>query len=140
LPCIINHSDCNSYLYLPTRLIDVGPPDGSIDPVLVESKSILESLNIYERKFSIYATLSHCWGETEYYVTTTAANIERKRTIPMSSLNKTFQDAITIVRVLNREGLELRYLWIDSLIAGYYTRLRHIDFDTSQKSSSLQRI
>ncbi len=116
LPCIFNHPDCNSYLYFPPRLIDVGPPDGSVDPVLIESKTITESMDIDKQKLSVHATLSHCWGDAEHHVTTTTKNIDERMTcIPMSSLNKTFQDAITIVRALNREGLKLRYLWIDSI-------------------------
>lgn len=35
---------------------------------------------------------------------------DRKRSIPLSSLNQTFRDAINVTR-----SLDLQYLWIDSL-------------------------
>ncbi|PMD35076.1 HET-domain-containing protein, partial [Hyaloscypha variabilis F] len=58
-----------------------------------------------------YASLSHCWGTKEMSVVTTQNNIkDMLRSIPVSSLTKTFRDAITITR-----RLKLQYLWIDSL-------------------------
>lgn len=40
---------------LPTRIIDVGPLDGSIDPRLVEARN---------NSSGFYASLSYCWGPT----------------------------------------------------------------------------
>jgi hypothetical protein len=85
---------------LPTRVIDVGPPDGS-------GRARLFITGGVEGK---YATLSHCWGKVQI-LTTTKANIEAHlKCIPFGKLPKTFQDAIIITRRLN-----LQYLWIDSL-------------------------
>ena len=57
-----------------------------------------------------YAALSHCWGSKPILRLTTA-NIGNLRTeIHVSSLPKSFRDAITVVR-----RLRVRYLWIDSL-------------------------
>jgi hypothetical protein len=63
-----------------------------------------------------YAALSHCWGLYPL-LTTTTSNISSHSSrppgrsgIPLSSLPRTFRDAILIKRALG-----LRYLWIDSL-------------------------
>ncbi|PVH67961.1 HET-domain-containing protein, partial [Cadophora sp. DSE1049] len=117
---------------LPTRLIDVGPPDGSESPKLTLSSSI------DPQACQNYAALSHCWGggrmrqignlktlademalghesfavQTSHKpLTTLSENLEqRMRGIPMPILPRTFQDAVIVTR-----GLGLRYLWIDSL-------------------------
>jgi hypothetical protein len=91
---------------LPTRLINVGTlADEGIhtEPSLAETKDISD-LQI------TYASLSHCWGATPHLTTTTKTFSERKMAIPMSSLPKTFSDAVKITR-----SLKLQYLWIDSL-------------------------
>jgi hypothetical protein len=57
-----------------------------------------------------YIILSHCWG-IEPPLTTTVSTLEsRKSSVSMSSLPKTFRDAVTITRKLGK-----KYLWIDSL-------------------------
>ena len=118
---------------LPTRIIDVGPPNGSQEPKLILASRISTGSS------QSYAALSHCWGgaplaqiggpispsSIQTYadgrpnnvtigprpLTTLAENIEdRMKNIPMSILPRTFQDAVKITR-----GLALRYLWIDSL-------------------------
>jgi len=120
---------------LPTRLIDVGPPDGSQEPRLILASSIKTSSRSY-------AALSHCWGGTPFAqigpvsspdslsliqtsakgmpnnviaggkpLTTLTENIEdRMKSIPMNILPRTFRDAVKVTR-----GLGLRYIWIDSL-------------------------
>jgi hypothetical protein len=114
---------------LPTRLIDVGPSDGSQEPKLILSSADGLSTNCE------YVALSHCWGQAQLYrihnddtridletwmedqkklaeikrkpLTTTSETLEQRlQQIPMS----TFQDAITFTR-----GLGLKYVWIDSL-------------------------
>lgn len=121
---------------LPTRLIDVGPPDGAQEPRLILSSSITTSSS------QGYAALSHCWGGTPLAqigpisspdslnsiqastkgmpsnviaggrpLTTLMENIEdRMKSIPMNILPRTFRDAVKVTR-----GLGLRYIWIDSL-------------------------
>jgi hypothetical protein len=120
---------------LPTRMIDVGPPDGSQEPRLI----LASGIKISSRS---YAALSHCWGGTQLAqidsgsspdclspiqtsakgtpinviigdrpLTTLTENIEdRMKSIPMDILPQTFRDAVKIT-----SGLGLRYIWIDSL-------------------------
>jgi hypothetical protein len=84
----------------PTRVVDIGPADGSKDPFVRSTAG----------KRGQYATLSHCWG-TKNHFTTTKATLEARETgFTVESLPKTLGDAITISRHLN-----IRFLWIDSL-------------------------
>jgi Heterokaryon incompatibility protein (HET) len=103
--CEEHHPDCYAYQNaisaLPTRVLDVGPPDGSKEPELRDATFGIAAY---------YATLSHRWGQGSPITTTLATLAERKRGIPMSTLPKTFQDAIIIAR-----NLRTKYLWIDSL-------------------------
>ncbi|KAE9378735.1 HET-domain-containing protein, partial [Stipitochalara longipes BDJ] len=57
-----------------------------------------------------YATLSHCWGGTQHLQSTIGTLDQRKKSIPLSSMNQTFRDAVNITR-----SLGLQYIWIDSL-------------------------
>ncbi|KAL8990022.1 MAG: hypothetical protein Q9169_008226 [Polycauliona sp. 2 TL-2023] len=105
--CLGSHKTCRSqHLHsLPSRVIDVGPTDGSRDPKLI--------ITLGMRAF--YVALSHCWGKpTESdppNSRTTSANFEDvMEGCPMHTLPQNFQDAITTVRKLG-----FRYLWIDAL-------------------------
>jgi Heterokaryon incompatibility protein (HET) len=101
--CLNNHTKCPNGAIeapLPTGSIDVGPPDGSTDPYLLDS----------DGRKGTYITLSHCWGGMVPLTTTTVTLEERKRSIPLTSLPRTFREAVIITR---RFGI--RYLWIDSL-------------------------
>ncbi|KAF2841580.1 HET-domain-containing protein, partial [Patellaria atrata CBS 101060] len=57
-----------------------------------------------------YICLSHCWGETQPITTTPETLHERKSSIAIDTLPKTYKDAIMLTRALSK-----RYLWIDSL-------------------------
>jgi len=99
--CRNNHSTCPSaQSVLPSRVINVGPPDGCSEPFLYESR----------HESALYITLSHCWGDLPPLTTTTTTLAQRKQTILLEELPKTFQDAVIITRRFN-----VRYLWIDSL-------------------------
>lgn len=101
--CFTEHPNCyppDVETPLPTRVIDVGPSDGQREPYLLES----------DGHVGRYVTLSHCWGGRVPLTTTSRVIEERKRSIPLVSLPKTFLDAVLITRRLG-----LRYLWIDSL-------------------------
>lgn len=118
---------------VPTRLIDVGPPDGAEEPRLILSSGIKPGSS------RAYAALSHCWGGAPLAqigpvsslhslnsvqasapsnvvtggrpLTTLTENIkDRMSSIPMKILPRTFRDAVKVTR-----GLGLRYIWIDSL-------------------------
>ncbi|KAH8686168.1 heterokaryon incompatibility protein-domain-containing protein [Ilyonectria robusta] len=87
---------------MPTRVIDVGDETTGNSVKLVET-----TVDDQER----YIALSYCWGiGTKQYVTTEAIVAERKQGIDVSTLPKTFQDAIALSRQLG-----VRYIWIDSL-------------------------
>jgi hypothetical protein len=121
--CCSQHYNCrglDSETLLPTRVIDVGPPEGSLQPVLIESKDIA----------SPYVTLSHCWGGRVASTTTTKNLDEHMRGIPLYALPKTFIDAVIITR-----RLDLRYLWIDSLCI-----LQDSAADWQRESASMEAI
>jgi hypothetical protein len=87
---------------LPTRILDIKPrEDASV--VLVETRDTA-------RTKGCYATLSHCWGYANFIQTTKQTVSQRKSGIEWSSLPRTFQDAIKILR-----ALQIHFLWIDSL-------------------------
>ncbi|KAF1845056.1 HET-domain-containing protein [Cucurbitaria berberidis CBS 394.84] len=100
--CLANHGQCKTLeaqtsYGCPTRLIDVS----SETPHLV---SFPPGTNVE------YVALSHCWGRHQP-ITTTEGNIMRHGSaIPLSSMPKTFRDAIMITK-----ELEIQYIWIDSL-------------------------
>jgi Heterokaryon incompatibility protein (HET) len=93
-------------LQLPTRLIDVGPMDGSRQPKLALGKQ-------YRGSGYSYIALSHCWGPTPVgapWKTTTATIQSFLDGITMDRLPRTFREAISFTR---RHGV--RFIWIDSL-------------------------
>ena len=87
---------------LPTRVIDVGPPDGSMELYLKQSKG----------SSGFYCALSHCWGNPELrpFKTTKDNFSDHLKRIPWDHLPKTFQDAIIVTR-----SIGIRWLWIDAL-------------------------
>ena len=85
---------------LPSLLVDVGPHSDGADCKLRETRG----------KKGHYLTLSHCWGITKMFRTTTATLEARKSAISLEELSQTFRDAVLITRRLG-----FRYLWIDSL-------------------------
>ncbi|KAH7344239.1 heterokaryon incompatibility protein-domain-containing protein [Pyrenochaeta sp. MPI-SDFR-AT-0127] len=110
--CVFNHPACRvkkSNLHdallgetvpLPSRVVDVGPADGSEDPRLLKTNEMRGT----------YLTLSHCWGNG-VMTKTVAENLEiRMKGIAMGELSANLRDAVTTTRRLG-----FRYLWIDSL-------------------------
>lgn len=85
---------------MPTRVVDVGPSDGSVHPRLYQSGG----------SCGHWATLSHCWGLSTTTRLTSATLDERLKCIPMESLSRNFHNAIIVSRILG-----IRYMWIDSL-------------------------
>lgn len=102
--CLQTHRDCNLGYELepslPTRILDVGPPDGSQQPVLYTTS--------HER--GSYVALSHCWGKDPLLTTTSKTLSERETGIPLADLPKSFRHAVYVTRTMC-----VRYLWIDSL-------------------------
>jgi hypothetical protein len=104
IACLTCHSDCinaeSSLPNLPSRIIDVGPPDGLKDPVLRELPGVRGR----------YVALSHRWGDISFAKLTKSNLNDRLSRIPFGSLTKVMQDAVIVTR---RFGI--RYLWIDAL-------------------------
>lgn len=98
--CTTRHQTCFSVMsQRPTRLLDLGA-GGRIEPRLIAA----------DGGTAEYATLSHCWGKTRP-LTTKSSNLQQHlELIPLSSMPRTFQDAVVATRLLG-----IRHLWIDSL-------------------------
>ncbi|OCK84014.1 HET-domain-containing protein [Lepidopterella palustris CBS 459.81] len=98
--CLKKHKCKIEQSVLPTRVIDVGPRDGSQVPFLHVTKG----------EMSHWISLSHCWGKRPI-AKTELANFESMcRGITLQRLPKTFQDSVILTRQLG-----IRYLWIDSI-------------------------
>jgi hypothetical protein len=104
LTCLTQHPNCidaeGPLPLLPTRVIDVGPANGSQDPFLVASQG----------RRGRYIDLSHRWGTSNITKTTRANLKELMERIKFNSLTKTMQDAVVATRKLG-----VRYLWVDAL-------------------------
>ena len=98
-----SHLNCASTTVtkLPRRVLDLGPHRFRNCISLIETK---------KGDLGTYMTLSHRWGIPEPTKTTRDTLAKRKDSIRLSSLPQTFRDAVAICR-----GLEVRFLWIDSL-------------------------
>lgn len=113
--CVKLHSECNAWsegFSLPSRVIDVGPEDGSQEPFLYMPK---------DSQIGLYLCLSHRWGGAKVLQTLmgdlpgTAEGrpetfSEFQTAIPIETMPKTFRDAVHVTR-----ALRFRYIWIDSL-------------------------
>ena len=95
--------DKTSAPILPTRMINVGPLDGSIDPRLVETQN---------NSSGFYASLPHCWGPIHRrpLMTATVTLQDRMAGIAWGDIPKTYQDAIIAICQIG-----LRFIRIDSL-------------------------
>lgn len=123
--CKNNHPLCvaTEETPLPTRLLDVGPIDGSQHP----------RLRITEGVVGQYATLSHRWGQSQPVSLTKTTCSPYLQRIPFPSLPKTFQDAVTVTRQLG-----FQYLWIDSLV--YFKILAKIGQKSASKCQAFTRM
>ena len=105
--CKTAHAECRiRNRFVPTRLIDVGLPDGSENPKLLNTRQS----GIGDDVELEYATLSHCWGQSKHITTETDTLKQREAGIAFTELNRTFQDAVLVTRALG-----FRFIWIDSL-------------------------
>lgn len=103
--CLENHTECprSTNTPLPTRVLDVGK-DAQVpsEHVRLHVSSAGEC--------GRYVALSYCWG-TGTQTRTLQQNLgEHMRSITVSSLPQTMQDAIRVTR-----ELKVRYLWVDAL-------------------------
>jgi hypothetical protein len=83
---------------MPLRLIDVGPPDGTVEPFL----------SVAPGRMGKYVTLSYRWGLSKPFRTLKSNLQELCRIIPMEKLPQTVQDAVKVTRWLG-----VRYLWVE---------------------------
>lgn len=97
--CVTEHHECTSeQTALPKRLLSVGTTEtDEIKLVSVEHPVT-------------YAALSYCWGGSARFETTAANKTSHMRAIEMSSLPRTFRDAIAVTRCLG-----MKHIWIDAL-------------------------
>lgn len=124
--CIDNHHKCNTQhagVEYPTRLIQVYIEGGDRRARLCVTANCLPT--------GPYIALSHRWGNAEHVPRLTSHNIHQRLTgLDLSSLPKTFVDAIDTARNLNVE-----WLWIDSLCI-----IQDSPFDWQQESRVMGRI
>jgi hypothetical protein len=103
--CTSIHPQCRPNLpapYIELRMLHLSDSSETEAPGI----RLAEGIEITER----FAALSHCWGGVNHIMTTKSSLAERKDGISLSTLPKTFQDAVAICRFLG-----IKYLWIDSL-------------------------
>jgi hypothetical protein len=86
---------------VPTRLLELRQPN-PLQLRLVETAKLSYKPS--------YMTLSHCWGSAIFFKLTADTLSQLKAGIPLASLPKTFQDAVSIAWRLGS-----KFLWIDSL-------------------------
>lgn len=112
LQCCDKFHNCNKHKTAksPTRLLYVGDPKSS--DYDSEFLKLVPAKKFGDQK---YIALSHCWGdvkkgEVPLYCTTRENIDAREKGLKRTDLPLTFQHAVEVVR-----GLDLKYLWIDSL-------------------------
>lgn len=102
--CKDTHVACRSHnpngAFPPLRVIDVGE----------SMSSCVHLRNTQGFTDASYICLSYCWGKTQPLLLTKQTEAMLYNGISVSTLPKTFQDAIYVTRILG-----IRYLWIDSL-------------------------
>jgi hypothetical protein len=111
--CFERHLYCpqesKSRNFMPTRLIDVGPPNGPQEPRLIATADF-EDVREGQSANRRYVALSYCWGVRKN-LTATLENITSMQScIPWSNLPLTITDSIELTR-----ALKIRYLWVDAL-------------------------
>ncbi|KAK1980399.1 heterokaryon incompatibility protein-domain-containing protein [Colletotrichum cereale] len=126
--------DCGNLAYSdrkPTRLLHV-LSDSLVQ--LVDGNRLEGEAGDPRKQSPRYAALSYCWGfepakhtgaagelsaeeaKTVQAAKTLRANLEsRYRPFETKTLPATVRDAVAITRNLNGDGLDLRYLWVDTL-------------------------
>ncbi|KAK8059187.1 hypothetical protein PG996_009117 [Apiospora saccharicola] len=75
---------------LPTRIVDVGPPDGFGMPKVIESGG----------KHARFLALGYCWGTVPFYNLSVATMTEAMTSLHFDRLPATVRDAILLTRQL----------------------------------------
>lgn len=102
--CVHEHTQCQrgsnlSDSWYPKRLIELGVGGNA---------RLIDTNN--QKQDGFYATLSHCWGSSEFFHLTEDNIADLQQQIPVEKLPKSFQDTIKVCR-----QFDIKYLWIDSL-------------------------
>lgn len=115
--CTTTHRACErgAGWTAPTRLIQISGSSTSLKARLVESAEITwDTHSKTDTKVGHsmpgYCTLSHCWGQIEMVKLLRCNNASFREHIPISTLTKTFREALQVALRLG-----FRYIWIDSL-------------------------
>jgi hypothetical protein len=108
-----HHPSCQSsddrYLYMPTRVLDVGVSDENIQDISNAPVKLVFSSDITDNR--TYACLSHRWGPPGQTIVTKKATQENHRVgMEYRDLDVAYQDTVYTMRQLG-----VRYLCIDSL-------------------------
>jgi hypothetical protein len=101
--CLENHGHCivpDEARRPPKRLIDVG--SAVQDPFLVQVSPDSRQIQ--------WLSLSYQWGERRSRKLTMETMCDLTKAIPMSTLDRTIQDAIFVAR-----ALKIPYIWVDAL-------------------------
>ena len=110
--CRESHRSCTieGHGALPDRVLRLRPVNER--GVGLEDASLEADVQLYEStgEKSVYATLSHRWGDLQPLCLKLDNIADFRQRIPWNSLPKTFQQAIMFAR-----RLDIPYLWIDSL-------------------------
>ena len=101
--CHLDHPRClkppKDHSILPSRFVDVGDSDGTIEPKLVSSTNLTT--------IDKYTTLSHCWDVHPDHVPLRTTRITKAAhivSIPMATLPKTFEMQL-MSRVLSTSNI-----------------------------------
>lgn len=119
--CKTTHPKCGNSVestFIPTRLVDLA----SSKPVLRTSLSLDANCK--------YATLSHCWGVTQYAVLTKGMLPTYLHEIPGEAISKTFKEAMLVAK-----NLGFQYIWIDSLCI-----IQNSEEDWRQESALMSKV
>src|SRR4051812_5473952 len=103
--CSEQHVECRTttiHRVLPTRLVYINST-----PETQNYKASIRRSDTLPIETQ-YLTLSHCWGEREFLISTRANISSFEVSLPIRSLSKTFQDAIFATT-----NLGFQYIWID---------------------------
>lgn len=133
--CDTSHSQCKVRLdstSLPTRLIDISSEKGQdkvyqvlgTELVAKRRQSALNNDSSRSDEETKYAFLSHKWGD--HIVPPSAIKIheDAEMGIEVAELEKTFQDAIDVLRHVG-----IRYFWVDKLCIDWITPQSEDDAD-----------
>jgi len=104
--CESGHPDCRS-----STSLSSGKPKRLLQIVFSEEILKVKLVNTGTALIENYTALSHCWGDSGHFETTTDnLKTHENEGIPVLCLPKTFQDAIEVT-----SKLDIHYIWIDSI-------------------------